>query len=63
MSLLGNDSVKIYRGKEYTRNYGRIVGPVVFYAVRVILKENRRPVLLRISYFFYQYEWTKQEPA
>jgi hypothetical protein len=47
LSLLGNGSVKSYRGNEYTRN--RIVGRVVSYVVRVVSKESRRLVLRRTS--------------
>jgi hypothetical protein len=32
---------KCYHGNGYTRNNSRIFGPVVFYAVRVVLKEIR----------------------
>jgi hypothetical protein len=51
LSLLGNGSVKKkrYRGNEYTSNNRRIVGPVVFYDVRVLSKESRRIVLSRTS--------------
>jgi hypothetical protein len=49
LSLLGNGWVKSYCGNEYTRNNRRIVGRVVFYAVRVILKENRQLILPRAS--------------
>jgi hypothetical protein len=38
-------------GNEYTSNNRRIVGRVVFYAVRVLLRKIRRLVLPRTSYF------------
>jgi hypothetical protein len=37
-----------YRGNEYTRNDRRIVGPVILYAVRVLLKGSRRLIIPRI---------------
>jgi hypothetical protein len=40
---------KRYRGNEYIRNNRRIVGRVVFYAVRVVSKKSRRLILLRTS--------------
>jgi hypothetical protein len=40
---------KRYRGNEYTRGNRRIVGRVVFYAIRVVSKESRRFVLPRTS--------------
>jgi hypothetical protein len=43
LSLLGNNSVKTFPRQR------RIVGGVVFYAVRVISKENGRLVLLRTA--------------
>jgi hypothetical protein len=46
LSLLGNGSVKRYRCNEYPRNK-RIVGGVVFYAVRVVSKESNRLFLPR----------------
>jgi hypothetical protein len=39
LSLLGNGSVKRYRGNEYTHNNRKIVGCVVFYAVRYVSRE------------------------
>jgi hypothetical protein len=36
LPLLGNGWAKFYRGHKYTRNNKRIVGRVVFYAVRVV---------------------------
>jgi hypothetical protein len=48
--LLGNGSVNTFRGKEYTRNKRRILVRVVFYAVRVVPKENGRLVLSRVPY-------------
>jgi hypothetical protein len=44
-------SKKSYRGNIYTRDNGRIVGRVTFYAVRVISKEIRWLFLLRTSCF------------
>jgi hypothetical protein len=43
-------SKKRYRGQEHARNNKRIVGSVVFYAVRVVTKESRRLGLARTSY-------------
>jgi hypothetical protein len=43
LSLLGNNSVKTFPRQ------GRIVGRVVFYAIRVVSKESRRLVLPRTS--------------
>jgi hypothetical protein len=39
LSWLGNGSVKRYRGNEYTRNSRRIVGLIVFYAVRIVSRK------------------------
>jgi hypothetical protein len=49
LSLLGNGSVNTFPAATNTRNDTRIVLRVVFYAVRVVSKENRRLVLLRTS--------------
>jgi hypothetical protein len=45
LSLLGNNSVKTFPRQQ------RIVGGIVFYAVRFVTKERRRAVLPRISFF------------
>jgi hypothetical protein len=39
LSLLGSDSAKRYRGNEYTLNNRRIVGRVIFYAVRIVSRK------------------------
>jgi hypothetical protein len=41
---------KRYRGNKYTRNNRRIVGPVAFYALRVVSQEIWQLVLPRISF-------------
>jgi hypothetical protein len=51
LSLLGNCSVKRYCGSEYTRNNRRLLGRVVFIAVRDVSKESRRFVVPRTSCF------------
>jgi hypothetical protein len=38
--LSSKGSVKRYRGNEYARKNGRIVGRIVFFAVRVVSKES-----------------------
>jgi hypothetical protein len=47
--LLGSGSVKHYRGNAYKCSSWRIVGHIVFFAVRIISKESRRLVLPRTS--------------
>jgi hypothetical protein len=49
-----NTGKKRYRGKEYTRNNGRVVGRVDFYAVRLDSKESMQLALLRISVFLFK---------
>jgi hypothetical protein len=51
LSLIGNGSIKRYRDNEYTSNDKQIIGRVVFSAVRVVSKENRRLVLPRTPCF------------
>jgi hypothetical protein len=46
LSFLGNNSVETFPRQQ------RIFGKFVFYAVRIISKESRRPVLPRISCFY-----------
>jgi hypothetical protein len=58
LSLLGNGSVKRYRGNEHARNNRIIVDCIVFYAVRVISNESRRlisPVLLVFIWTLFQW--------
>jgi hypothetical protein len=50
LSLLGNDSIKTLPLQRMQRNNRRIVGGVVFCAVRVVTKESRRLVLPRTSW-------------
>jgi hypothetical protein len=40
LSRLGNGSVKLHFGIEYTRNNERIIGRVVFFAVHVVSEES-----------------------
>jgi hypothetical protein len=49
MQRLGKN---VIAGNEYTRNNRRIVGSVVFYAVRVMSKKLMRLVLPRTSCFY-----------
>jgi hypothetical protein len=52
LSLLGNGSVTtLLRQRIHTRNNRRIVGRVVFNAVRAVSKERRRLVIPRTSCF------------
>jgi hypothetical protein len=51
LSLL-DDSVKCYCCNEYTRNNRRIIGAVVFYAVRIVWKESRRLAVPTTACFF-----------
>jgi hypothetical protein len=54
LSLLGNDSVNMFPQK-------RIVGGVVSYAVRVVLKESRRSLVTRISCYSSEYLLRRQD--
>jgi hypothetical protein len=38
-SLIGNGLVNNYRGNEYTCNNRKVVGCVVFYVIRAVLRE------------------------
>jgi hypothetical protein len=70
--LIGNSWVKYYRGNEYICRNRRLVGGVVFYAVRVISRESIRLVLPRTSWFniwnlpdfevckYYQFVWFRE---
>jgi hypothetical protein len=50
LSLLGNGSVKTLSRQQYTRNIRRIVGPVVFYAARFLIKESRRKSIGHVEF-------------
>jgi hypothetical protein len=50
LSLLGRGSVTMLSGHEYNRNSRRIVGRVVFYAVRVVARKV-------CDYFFIEFLW------
>jgi hypothetical protein len=51
LALLGSDSVKRYRGNEYTHNNRRTIGCVVFFAVRDMSKQSK--LLDLTSFYFY----------
>lgn len=52
--LLGNASIKPYRGKECTHNSRRSFGRVVFHAIHVISKQGRRLGLPRTFFVCFQ---------
>jgi hypothetical protein len=58
--FLSNGSAKRYRRNEYTRNNTRIVGGIVFYAVRIVSKESRR-LVLQTTFFIVILDFVKSQ--
>jgi hypothetical protein len=54
-AIVARPRLERYRGNEYTRNNGIIVGRVVLYAVRVVSNAGMRLVVSRTSCYYLKY--------